>query len=89
MSCAQDDCPRLELSRRTSAARSLPALPGRFGPDLAARNPLLPWSAIRRQPCTFSLTDDERRREAVRLHASGWTAWEVAAVLAAPKSVAP
>ncbi len=86
---APDGRPRLELFRRTSAARRLPALPGRFGPDLAAHDPLLPWSAIRRRPCTFALTDDERRREAVRLLASGWAAWEVAAVLAAPKSVAP
>ncbi len=89
MTCAQDDCPRVELLRRTSAARRLPALPGRCGPDLAAHDPLLPWSTTRRRPCTFGLTDNERRREAVRLLASGWAAWEVTAVLTAPKSAAP
>ncbi len=77
------------LQVRGAAARRLPAIAARHGSGLAAHDPLLPWPDSPRAPSTFGLTDDERRREAVRLLAIGWARWEVAAVLAAPKSAAP
>ncbi len=72
-------------ARLADPARRLPALPGRWGRSLAARDPLLPWPAVR-QPSTFGLTATELRHEAQRLLAAGWQVHEVVAVLAAPEA---
>ncbi len=72
-----------DLRSRAAAACRLPALPDRWGPSLAARDPMLSWPAARR-PSTYSLTPEEFRREATRLLAAGWAMWELAAVLAVP-----
>ncbi len=76
-----------DLESRAAAARRLPALPGRWGLSLAARDPLLPWPAAR-QPSTFSLTASELRHEAQRLLESGWAVHEVLQVLSAPEACA-
>ncbi len=73
----------MALHARAAAARRLPALPGRTGADLAARDPLLAPPGTR-APCSYSLTDREIRREAARLRAPGWTAGEVCARLTRP-----
>ncbi len=77
----------MDLESRADAARRLPVVPGRWGRSLAARDPLLPWPAVR-QPSTFGLTATELRHEAQRLLAAGWQVHEVAAVLAPPPETA-
>ncbi len=76
-----------DLRSRADAAHRLPALPGRWGRSLAARDPLLPWPTVR-QPSTFSLTATELRHEAQRLLESGWAVHEVLQVLATPEACA-
>ncbi len=50
-----------DLRSRAAAAGRLPALPGRWGRSIAARDPLLPWPPEPRQPSTYGLTDVELR----------------------------
>lgn len=75
------------LRRRADAARRLPPLEGRHGPDLGARDPLASWPTGR-EPSTFGLTGDELRAEAERLVASGWGCWEIRATLVRPEVAA-
>lgn len=70
--------------RRAAAARRCVPVEGRYGPTLAARDPLLAWSSVPRWPGTFGLSGPERAREAARLLEAGWASWEIACVLVDP-----
>jgi len=74
-----------QLRRRCSTARRLPPVEGRRGPrDLAVYDPALIWPVPPAGPCTYGLDEVELAAEARRLHAAGWAAWELAAVLDLP-----
>lgn len=72
------------LRRRADAARRLGSIDGRHGGLLAALDPALTWPPAPRQPSTFGLAPDERRREVERMVATGWYRWEIVAVLVSP-----
>ena len=79
-------CPtpgRQDALRRAATARRCEPVEGRYGAELAARDPYLPWPS-RRCPSTFGLSGPERSREAARLLEDGWGSWEVALVLVDP-----
>lgn len=78
----------LALRRRAAAARRLPAVDGRHGDGLAARDPALTWPPAPRIPSTYGMTPDEIRREAERLLASGWASWEIVCTLVSPEQAA-
>jgi hypothetical protein len=76
------------MRRRAAAARRLPAVDGRHGDGLAARDPALTWPPTPRIPSTYGMTPDEIRHEAERLLSDGWQTWEIVVILAPPELVA-
>ena len=78
---------QLKSSLRGEAARRLPPLPRRYGDNLAARDPLLPWPPCQRQPSTYGLTAHELAEHRRQLLRESWALWEVQAVLAEPDEV--
>lgn len=84
------------LRRRADAARRMPPLEGRWGPDLGARDPHASWTGpilgpLRWDPAhaagRFGLSDGELRAHARYLVDSGFQPWEIVAVLAKPEPV--
>ncbi len=75
------------LRRRADAARRLEPVDGRWGADLNALDPALPWPPAPRTPSTYGLSPDEIRHEAERLMRTGWQQWEIVATLARPEPV--
>ncbi len=76
------------LRRRADAAHRLEPLEGRWGGSLGARDPAAPWPPAQRTPSTFGLSNNELRRHAATLVASGWSTREIQQVLSRPEPVA-
>jgi hypothetical protein len=77
-----NDTITLPLDRRRQAALRLAALDHRLGDDLTRRDPLS--ATYVRSPQTWGMSPSESVAHARRLRSSGWSPWEIRAVLVVP-----